>query len=180
GRHALDQRPLPVLIEMALLVRVRDAVAEDLVATLAQALGNVRRHLVDGGVHLGLGRQAELVEQLEQPPNADAVAVVAPAVDALPLRRVGWRDGGALAGTEAEGFDVERHVDGQRAAAGPGVVGSLRDVRVLVASVRRQHRVRPPAVMGARIVHCGAGYAPAWLPRCRLSRGWAPPGEARF
>src|SRR5881397_385501 len=127
ARHALDQRALLVLVEMSLLLGVRDAVPEDLVSALAQPLGDVRRHLVDGRVHLGLGGKAELVEQLEQAPDAHAVAVVAPAVDAVALRLVRRRDGGALAGAEAEGLDVERHVDGQATAPGPGIVGPLRD-----------------------------------------------------
>ena len=59
----------------------------------------------------------ELVEQLEEPPDADAVAVVAPAVDAVALRLVGRRDGRALAHPEAEGLDVEREVDGEPPAA---------------------------------------------------------------
>src|SRR5207248_8112892 len=121
-RHGLDQRALLVLAEMSLLVGVRDAVAEDLVTARPQPLGNVRRHLVDRGVHLSLSGNAELVEHLEQAPDAHAIAVVAPAVDAVALRLVGRRDGGALAGAEAERLDVERDVDGQAATAGPGVV----------------------------------------------------------
>src|SRR5262249_59979462 len=83
----------------------------------------------------------ELVEQLEEPPDAHAVAVVAPAVDAVALRLIGRRDGRALADAEAEGLDVERDVDGQPPATGPRVVRSCRDVGVVVAPVGWQHVV---------------------------------------
>ena len=141
GGDAGDQVALVALAEMPLLVGVGGAVAEDLVAARAQALGDVGRRLVDLGVHLRLGGQAELVEQVEDAPDADAIAVVAPAVDAVALGLVGRGDGRALADPEAEGLDVEGQVDGEPAPARPGVVGSPRDVRVLVASVRGQHGV---------------------------------------
>jgi len=58
---------------MTLLVGVGHAVAQDLVAPGAQPRGNIGRHLVYRGVHLGLGGDPELVEQLEEAPDAHAV-----------------------------------------------------------------------------------------------------------
>jgi len=148
-RDVRDQLPLLVLAEVALLVRVRDAMPEDLVAALPQPRGDVGRDLVDLRVHLRLGRNAELVEQLEQPPDPDPIAVVAPAEDAVALRLVGRRDGRALPDAKAERLDVERDVDGETTTAGPGVIGTRRDVRVVVSTVRRQHDVSILPVMMA-------------------------------
>ena len=60
-----------------------------------------------------------LVHGVHDSPKSDTIAVVTPAVDAVALRLVGRGDGRALAHTEPEGFDVERDVDGEPAAAGP-------------------------------------------------------------
>src|SRR5262249_38074635 len=76
---------------------------------------------------------------LEEPPDADAVAVVAPAVDAVALRLVGRRDGGALADAEAERLDVDGHVDGEAPAPRPRVVGARPDARVAIAAVVGEH-----------------------------------------
>src|SRR4029453_1944262 len=98
---------------MPLLVGVGHSVAEDLIAPRAQPARNVGRRLVDGGVHLRLGGKAELIEELEETPDAHTVAVVAPAENAVALRLVRRRDGRALAHPEAEGLDVEGNVDGE-------------------------------------------------------------------
>src|SRR5438270_642344 len=82
-------------------------------------------HLVDRGVHLCLGGDTEVVEQLEQAPDAHAIAVVSPAEDAVALGLIRRRDRGPLAGAEAERLDVERYVDSQAASAGPGIVRPL-------------------------------------------------------
>src|SRR5262249_59743831 len=80
---AVDQLALELLAQMPLLLGVGDAVAEDLVAARAQPGRDVRALVVHRGVHLRLDGEAELVEQLEEAPHADAVAVVAPAVHAV-------------------------------------------------------------------------------------------------
>src|SRR5262245_65925268 len=117
--------------------------AEDLVAASPEARRDIGGRFIDLGVHLGLGGKAQLVEQLEEAPDAHTIAVVAPAVDAVALGLVGRGDGRPLAHAEAEGLDVEGQVDGEATPAGPGVVGPPGDVRVLVASVRGQHGVPP-------------------------------------
>src|SRR5205823_3332739 len=117
-RGPCDQRALGALRKPALLVGVRVAVAEDLVAALAETLGDVGRAVVDRGVHLRLGGNPELVEQLEQAPDADAIAVVTPAIDAVALRLVRRRDRRALPFPKAKRFDVERDVDREPPAVG--------------------------------------------------------------
>jgi hypothetical protein len=109
---------------VSLLLGVRHAVAQDLIAALAELDGDVGAVIVDGDVHLRLGGQVERVEQLEHAPDADAIAVVAPAIDAVALRLVGRRDGHALAHAVGEGLDVDGDVDGQAPAARPRVVGA--------------------------------------------------------
>src|SRR6266446_3386043 len=99
---------------------------------------SVRRGLVDLEVHLRFHGQVQLVEEVEQAPDADAVAVVAPAVDARAHRLVGRRDGHALADPEAERLDVDGNVHGQPRAVRPRVVRALRDAGVVVASVGGQ------------------------------------------
>src|SRR5262249_10636502 len=150
GGDAADQLALQLLAQVPLLLGVGDAVAEDLVAARAQPGRDVRALVVHRGVHLRLDGEAELVEQLEQPPHADAVAVVAPAVHAVARRLVGRRDGRALADAEAERLDVHRHVDGEAAAARPRVVGPRDDAGVAVAVVSGKHAGPPRG-------RCGAG-----------------------
>jgi hypothetical protein len=111
---APDQLPLGGLGEVALLLGVGHAVAEDLVAPGAELRRDVGAMLVDRDVHLGLDRHAEGIEQLEHPPHADAVAVVPPAVDAGARGLVGRRDRHALADAVAERLDVDRDVPASR------------------------------------------------------------------
>ena len=63
--------------------------------------------------------QAELVEEVEVVPDADAVAVVAPRVVALVLRRGAAGRVGAEAGAEGEILDIVAEVDGEPLAARP-------------------------------------------------------------
>jgi hypothetical protein len=95
-------------------------VTDDLVAALADAVADLRVVLVEQRIDIVRRRQLELLEQIEQPPDADPVAVVAPGIIALLLRlallcRIPT---GALAiGVNLDiGGDAER----QPLAAGPG------------------------------------------------------------
>ena len=72
-----DERGLGCLVEVFLHIRVGDAVAQDLVAALPESLWNVGAVLVDAEIHLGFDRDIEGVEQLEQAPDADPIAVIA-------------------------------------------------------------------------------------------------------
>ena len=62
------------------------ALLDDLVAAGANALENLRRLVVEQGIGIVHERNAKFVGEIEQPPDADAIAVVAPGVIALGLR----------------------------------------------------------------------------------------------
>src|SRR5687767_6533038 len=85
-------------------------------------------------------RKLELVEQLEQAPHADAVAVVAPGVVAMGLRLAGFRRVVSQAGAESEPFDVGGEEEGEALAARPAVVFAFREWNEVVAGVLRQQR----------------------------------------
>jgi hypothetical protein len=86
--------------------------------------------LVDGSIHLGLGGDIELVEELEQSPDADTVAIVAPGENAVGIGLLWRRDPSSLTFVVAELFDVDGDIYGQPFATGPIIVRPLGDVRV--------------------------------------------------
>jgi len=69
--------------------------------------------------------QLQLVEELQQPPDADAVAVVAPGIVAVRLRLAGLRGIMAEPGTEGEPFDIGGEDESEALVARPAVVFSL-------------------------------------------------------
>lgn len=77
-------------------------------------------------------------EQVEQAPDADAIAVIPPPIIAMGLWLVDL--GGVVAETrvEREPLDVGRHHEGEALAVRPGIVGALRQWNVIVAIVLRQ------------------------------------------
>src|SRR5262249_53752900 len=83
-------------------------------------------------------RTGEFVEEVENAPDADAVAVVAPRVIALRLRCRAAGRIGAEAGAEGEVLDIVAEIDGEPLAAGPRVVLAAIDWHVVVAVVGRQ------------------------------------------
>src|SRR5881409_2585493 len=161
GGDARDHGALLVLGHVLLALGVRHAVTDDLVAALSQPLGDVGGGLVDLDVHLRLDRQVELVEEVEEPPDPDAVAVVTPGIDAGAHRLVGRRDGDALAHAKAERFDVDRDVYGEARAVRPRVVRPLRDVGVVVASVAGQRHTTSYGRRGLSRIS-SYGYENAW------------------
>src|SRR5262245_42883438 len=86
--------------------------------------------------------QLELLEQVEQAPDADAVAVVAPGVIALLLRLALLR--GVPAGALAIGVDLDvgGHAERQALAAGPGIVLALADAGVALAFVLGERQIK--------------------------------------
>src|SRR5262245_6373093 len=124
--------------------------ADDLVAARADAVADLWMVLVEQRVDVVGSGQLELLEQVEQAPDADAVAVVAPGVVALLLRLALLR--GIPAGALAIGVDLDvgGHAERQALAAGPGIVLALADDRIVVAVVlgERQHQ-RSPSVVSA-------------------------------
>ena len=134
-----DQRGLGCLVEVLLHVRVGDPVTQDLVAALPEGLRNVGAMLVDAEIHLGFDGHVEGVEQLEQAPDADPIAVIAPREDAVAVRLVRRRDGRALALAEAELLDVDRDVDGETGPVRPVVDRAGGDVGIGITTVGANH-----------------------------------------
>src|SRR5262249_6884672 len=133
-----------------LLVRLRKtlevlcvgaAVGDDLVAALADRVHDLRRVPVEQAVAVVPGRQLQLVEQLEQAPDADAVAIVPPGVVAVGLRLTGLRRVVPEPGAEGEPFDVGRDRERETRAARPAVVLALGQGNVVVAIVLREREL---------------------------------------
>src|SRR5262249_62214057 len=84
-RNVVDQAALVELPQVALTFRIGAAMADDLVAALADVVADLWMIFVEQRVDV-VGRwQFELLEQIEHTPDADAVAVIAPGVIALLL-----------------------------------------------------------------------------------------------
>ena len=119
-------------------------VADDLVAAGADALDDLRRVVVGRGVHQMAGGKAELVEQVENPPDADAQPVIAPSVVSdVGLRARGGR-GMSHPFPVMEMLDVEADIEGEPLAARPVVVRAIDDRRIVVTAVVSQLHPRPP------------------------------------
>src|SRR5262249_47341249 len=82
---------------------------------------------------------------LEQPPVAEAVAVIAPGEVARRLLAAAIGRIHAEAGVEREVLDVERDVEGEPLAARPAVVLALDDRRIVITVVagKLQHQSPP-------------------------------------
>ena len=81
------------------------------------------------------GGECQLVQQVENSPDADTKTVFPPCIVAR-VRR--WTElGGGVAEGPAnfEMFNIERDVDGQPFAVRPGIIGPLTNRRVVVAIV---------------------------------------------
>src|SRR5882762_1235357 len=130
---------------------------DDLVAALADRRHDLRRVVVKQAVGIVRGGQLELVEQLEQAPYADAIAVVAPRVIAVRLGLAGLGRIVPEAGAIGEPLDIAGEQERQPLAAGPAVVLALRQRHEVIAAVLRQQRLQsslaPEALtMGASLV----------------------------
>ena len=111
-------RALVVLPHAAQQLGIGAAVADHVVAARFDLVDDLRIVVADRAVEQDGGRQLELVENLEQAPVADAVAVVAPGIVARGLLAAAHRVH-ADAGAEREMLDVERDVEGEPLAARP-------------------------------------------------------------
>src|SRR5207253_1070563 len=122
ARRALgDEGALRFARQLALPLRIRAAVADDLVASRA-----VRRHdfgavVVQGAVGDRRDRQAKRVEELQAAPGADAVAVVAPAVIEDVGLRAGRRELRAQSFAEGKVLEVVADVEREALALRPSV-----------------------------------------------------------
>src|SRR5439155_1163423 len=119
------------------------AVRDDFVAALADRRHDLRRVVVKQAVGVVRGGQLQLVEQVEQAPHADAIAVVAPGVIAVRLRLAGL--GRIVPETRAIGepLDIGGEQEREALAAGPAVVPAFRQRDEGIAPVLRQQRPQP-------------------------------------
>src|SRR5882762_2999920 len=115
---------------------------DDLVAALADRRHDLRRVVVKQAVGIVRGGQLELVEQLEQAPYADAIAVVAPRVIAVRLGLAGLGRIVPEAGAIGEPLDIAGEQAREPLAAGPAVVLALRQRHEVIAAVLRQQRLQ--------------------------------------
>src|SRR5262249_34077293 len=129
-RDVIDQPLLVELPQVVLPFGIGAAVADHLVAARSDLVGDLRMILVEERVDVVRGGKFQLLEQLEQPPDADAVAVVAPRVIPLLLRLAFLR--GVPAGAFAIGVDlyVGRGAEGKPLAVRPRIVLALVDRRI--------------------------------------------------
>jgi len=104
--------------------------SDDLVASCADSREDLRRVVVEQAVVVVRERQLELFGKVEQPPDADAVAVVAPGVVALRLRFARLGVVVAQPRAKSKAFDVGRNAEREAFPAGPGIVLALGDRRV--------------------------------------------------
>src|SRR5436190_1446858 len=153
---------------VGLTLGVGAAMADDLVAVLAERRDHLRAVVVELAVDEQRVRQVVSLCELEQAPRADAVAVVAPGEAA----RVGLRMRRRVVVTEpiAEGhvLDVQAEVHRETLAAGPAVVLALGDGGVVVAAVALQFHLRRPPGQSVGIM------LPAWISPSATAR-WPPP-----
>jgi hypothetical protein len=111
-------------------------VRHELVSALHHALADLGMVVKDHRVQVVRERAGELVEEVKDTPDADAVAVVAPRVVALRLWRRPTGRVGAEARAEGEVLDIVAEVDGEPLAAGPRVVFAAVDRHVVIRHSR--------------------------------------------
>src|SRR5690606_7234423 len=122
----LDQATLFVLGENVLALAIRAAMTDDLVAARLDALKDlwvITQHTRVGVVR---GWEPHLIQQIEEVPLANAIAVIAPGEISV---RLGGVQRGAVASKTiavAEYLDIVAHAHGQALAARPFIFRPLR------------------------------------------------------
>lgn len=112
--------------------------ANDLVATGAKGVHDFRAVVINAAIREHGERKLQVVENVDQSPHADAVAIVAPGiVEDIRLRTAG-AELGAQAVAECEMFEVESDIDGKPLSIRPHEVRAARDRAIAVAIVGGQ------------------------------------------
>src|SRR5262245_32201582 len=142
--RVLDQPSLVGFPQAALAFGVGAPVTDDVVTASPNALEDFRMMLVDQAVDDTRAGQFELVEQVEQAPDADAIAVVAPSEIAL-VRRLARHDRiRSHSCAEGEDLDIRSDPERQALAARPGIVRATIDWRIRIPVVLRDHCIVHP------------------------------------
>src|SRR5215210_3563821 len=95
--HFADQRALAGLVEVILVLGVGPAVPDDLIAARTECRDDFRAVVIDLAVEQKRYRHLKLIEEPDQPPDADAVAVFAPG----PVIGIRMREPGRIGYPEA-------------------------------------------------------------------------------
>src|SRR5262249_52280064 len=133
--HIGDEPSLILFPHLSLALGIGAAVTDDLVPTRLDLGQDIRGVIEERGVDEMRGRQAELIEKIEDAPHADAVAIIAPGEGARVRRRQLGGHGMAKASPKGEMLDVETDIDGELLALRPAVARTIPDRGVGIAVV---------------------------------------------
>ncbi len=138
-RHVADKLCLARFVEIVLMLGVAAPMTDDLVAAFPERGDHLRAMIVNLAVEQQRDRQLKLVEQLQQAPNADPVAVFAP----TPVIGVGMRQPRRVRHAKplaiGEMLKVQAYVNREALSVGPLEIGPIDDRAVGKSAVRSQH-----------------------------------------
>ena len=135
-----DQAAFLGLGQHRLAFGIGAAMAGHLVAARPMGGHQVWRVVVHRAVEQHGRGHRDLIQQVQQPPAADPVAIVAPGeVQHIRLRPAGG-EFGAQPFPEGEMLQIDAEIDGELRPTRPGIGGAPPPGRVVVASMGRQHR----------------------------------------
>ena len=137
----LDERAFARLVHRALTFGIGPAVADDFVAAFHDCGPNLGTVFENLGIDDHAEGNLELVEHLQNPPESDTVAVVAPREVHHVRFRLGRRDRHTETLAEGKLFHVEGDVYGQPLAVGPVIGLALGDRNVRIAVMAFQHGI---------------------------------------
>ncbi len=116
--------------------------ADEFVAARAKGFRKARRIDVNVRIDQHRGGRIQGVEQVDEPPGADAVAIVAPGVVQHIRLRTARREFGSEPLAECEVLEIDGDIDGESGAVGPAIFRTAADrqiVETVVAWRRAGH-----------------------------------------
>jgi hypothetical protein len=130
----LDGARLVMLPHAPQQLGIGTAMADHVITAGFDLFDDLRVVIADAAIQQDRGGQLQLVEDLEQAPIADPVAVIAPGEIARGLLTAADRIH-PQSGAEREMLDIERDVEGEPLALRPTVVFALDDRGICVSAV---------------------------------------------
>src|ERR1700722_15561878 len=112
--------------------------ADEFVAARAKSLSEAGRVGVNIRIDQHRGRRLQFIKQIDHPPCADAIAIVAPGIVQGVGRPAARGEFGAGPFAESETFEIDSDIDGESGAVRPGIARSPADRRIIVALVGRR------------------------------------------